>query len=321
MAVPRSYCHSNGIDPLKRTPAMKKLRFLVSLLTKNNDYQLEQAVAAQRTSTDLGVETQIIFADNDPITQSTQILRVIQSDPILRPDAIVCEPVGGTALPQVARAATAAGLGWVVLNRDADYMPELRKTHAAPIFSVSSDQKEVGRIQGRQFAALLPRGGTILYIQGPSENAVAKERFAGMQTSLPPNIHVTSLRGQWTEESAQRSVASWIRLNSASRTPIDLIGAQNDAMAMGARKAFGDVQKPMERDRWMSLPFTGVDGVPKTGQAWVRTGSLTATVITPPTAGQALSMLARAIESGSKPAERSFTTAESFPPIEQLSRK
>jgi ribose transport system substrate-binding protein len=300
---------------------MKKLRFLVSLLTKNNDYQLEQAAAAQRISTDLGVETQIIFADNDPITQSTQILKVIQSDPAVRPDAIVCEPVGGTALPQVARAAIAAGLGWVILNRDAEYMAELRKTYAAPIFGVSSDQKEVGRIQGRQFAALLPRGGTILYIQGPSENAVAKDRFAGMQTSLPPNIHVTSLRGQWTEESAQRSVASWIRLNSASRTPINLIGAQNDGMAMGARKAFGEVQNTTERGRWSSLPYTGVDGVPKTGQAWVRTGLLTATVITPPTAGQAVSMLVRAIESGSKPAEWSFTTAESFPPIEQLSRK
>lgn len=298
---------------------MKKLRFLVALLTKDNDYQLEQAAAAQRTSTELGLETQIIFADNDPITQSTQILKIVQSDPTLRPDGIVCEPVGGTALPQVARAATAAGLGWVILNRDAEYMAELRKTCPAPIFSVSSDQKEVGRIQSRQFAALLPRGGTILYIQGPSENAVAKDRFAGMQPSLPANIHVTSLRGQWTEESAQRSVASWLRLNSASRTPIDLIGAQNDAMAMGARKAFGEVRNPMERDRWMSLPFTGVDGVPKTGQAWVRAGSLTATVITPPTTGQALSMLVRAIESGTKPQERSFTASESFPAIEQLS--
>jgi ribose transport system substrate-binding protein len=300
---------------------MKKLRFLVSLITKNNDYQIEQEAAALRASTELGVDVQILFADNDPITQSTQVLKVVQSDAPQRPNAIVCEPVGGTALPQVARAAANAGIGWVILSREADYMAELRKTCEAPIFSVSSDQKEVGRIQGRQFAALLPRGGAVLYIQGPSENVVAKDRFAGMQMTLPPNVEVTSLHGQWTEESAERSVASWLRLSSSSRTPIDLIGAQNDAMAMGARKAFGEVRNASERERWLSLPFTGVDGVPKTGQVWVRAGSLTATVITPPTTGQALSMLVRALEGGAKPPERSFTVAESFPPLGQLSLK
>jgi ribose transport system substrate-binding protein len=300
---------------------MKKLRFLVSLITKNNDYQLEQAAAAERASAELGVDVQILFADNDAITQSTQVLKVIQADAAQRPDAIVCEPVGGTALPQVARAAANAGIGWVILNRNAEYMAELRKTSAAPMFVVSSDQKEVGRIQGRQFAALLPRGGAVLYIEGPSENVVAKDRSAGMQMTLLANIQVNSLHGQWTEESAQRSVASWLRLNSTNRTPIDLIGAQNDAMAMGARKAFGEVRNPSERERWLSLPFTGVDGVPKTGQAWVRSGSLTATVITPPTTGQALSMLVRAMQGGLKPPERSFTAAESFPALEQLSPK
>lgn len=300
---------------------MKKLRFLVSLMTKNNDYQLEQAAAAQQAAAQLDVDAQILFADNDPITQSTQVLKAIQSDPTERPDAIVCEPVGATALPQVARAAASSGVGWAILNREAEYLPELRKTSNAPLFSVSSEQTEVGRISGRQFVALLPRGGAVLYIQGPSESVVAKGRFTGMQKTILPNIQVTTLRGQWTEDSAHRSVSSWLRLNSSSRTPIDLIGAQNDAMAMGARKAFEEITNASEKERWLRLPFTGIDGVPKTGQTWVRTGALTATIITPPSAGQAVYMMVQAMKTGSKPPEQSYTVAESFPPLDKLSPK
>lgn len=300
---------------------MKKMRFLVSLMTKNNDYQLEQAAAAQQAAAQWGVDLQVVFADNDPITQSTQVLKAIQSEPAERPDAIVCEPVGASALPQVARAAASVGIGWAVLNRDGEYLGELRKTCSTPVFAVSSDQNEVGRIEGKQFVALLPRGGTVLYIQGPSESGVAKARLAGMQDTIPPNIQITALRGQWTEESAHRCVTSWLRLNTLSRTPIDLIGAQNDAMAMGARKALEEITNASEQERWLRLPFTGIDGVPQTGQTWVRTGALTATIITPPSAGQAVYMLVQAIQTGSKPPQLSYIVAASFPPLDKLSPK
>src|SRR5712692_4967804 len=153
---------------------MKKLRFLISLTTDDNDYQIEQAQSAEQAARNLGVEAQILYANNDAITQSTQILKAIQADENLRPDAVVFEPVGGTALPQVARAAASAGIGWAVLNRDANYIPELRRSSSAPVFAVSSDHLEIGRIQGRQFGALLPQGGAILYIQGPAENSAEK---------------------------------------------------------------------------------------------------------------------------------------------------
>jgi ribose transport system substrate-binding protein len=299
---------------------MKKLRFLVSLTTKENDYQLEQAASAREASRRLAVDLEILYADNDPITQSTQILKALQSDPQLRPDAIAFEPVGATSLPQVARTAAAAGVAWAVLNREADYLSELRRASRIPILSISSDHKEIGKIQGQQFAALLPRGGSILYIQGPSENSAAKDRTTGMHTTLPANIHVTALRGQWTEESAHKSISSWMRLNLASKVGIDLVGAQNDAMAIGARRAFDDATQGEEREHWLRLPYTGVDGLPKTGQTWVRTGSLKATVIVPANAGQAISMIAEAIKSGSSVPERSYTVPTSFPPLEKLVR-
>ena len=300
---------------------MKKLRFLVSLTTNDNDYQIEQAQSAEQMARRLGAEVQIVYADNDAITQSTQILKAIQVAEDKRPDAVVFEPVGGTALPQVARAAASVGIGWAVLNRDASYIPEMRKSSSAPIFEVSSDHLEIGRIQGRQFAALLPHGGAILYIQGPAENSAAKERALGMQETKPSNIHVTALRAQWTEESAQRAVRSWLKLMTSQRAAIDLIGAQDDSMALGARKAFEELTNESERERWLRLPFTGCDGLPKTGEAWVRSGLLAATVFVPPNTGQAIEMVFQAIQNGKKAPERALTVPVSIPALGQLKKR
>jgi ribose transport system substrate-binding protein len=297
---------------------MAKLRFVVALTTKDNDYQIEQARAAEQTAKKYNVELKVLYADNDAINQSTQILKSIQAPTGDRPDAIIFEPVGGTALPQVARAAVSAGIGWAVLNRDANYVPELRQANKAPVFTVSSDHLEIGRIQGRQCAALLPRGGSVLYIQGPTENSAAKERTLGMQEGKPTNIHLILLKGQWTEESSQRAVRSWLKLTTSQKSSIDLVAAQDDSMAMGARKAFQELSSETERDRWLSLPFLGCDGLPETGQSWVRSGLLTATIFIPPNSGQAMEMLIEALQSKRTPPERALTNAVSVPPLETL---
>jgi ribose transport system substrate-binding protein len=300
---------------------MPKLKLVLSLMTDSNDYQIEQANDAQQTAQKLGVDCNILYADNDAITQSTQLLRVIQAAPEDRPNAIVFEPVGGTALPQVARSAVSAGIGWAVLNRDAEYISELRRGAKVPVFGVSSDHLEVGRIQARQCAALLPGGGTVLYLQGPSDNPVAKQRLQGMQELKPGNIHLIILKGQWTEDSAVRAMRSWLQLSTSRKSGVDLVVAQNDAMAIGVRKALQGLDSDVERDRWLQCPFLGVDGVPKTGQAWVRTGLLTATVFTPPNTGRAIELFHESAKTAQVPAERVLVAPRSFPPIEQISKR
>jgi ribose transport system substrate-binding protein len=297
---------------------MAKPRFLVSLTTSDNDYQIEQAQSAEASARKLGVEVQVAFADNDAINQSTQVLKAIQSPEVARPSAIIFEPVGGTALPQVAQAAVSAGIGWGVLNRDATYISDLRKVATAPVFGLTSDHIEIGRIQGRQFAALLPHGGSVLYIQGPSENSAAKERTLGMRETKPANIQVTILKAQWTEESSTRAVRSWLKLVTSQRAPIDLIGAQDDSMAVGARRAFEELTNDSEKERWLSLPYTGCDGLPKTGQSWVRSGLLAATVFVPPNAGEAIEMLYNAFQSKKQIPERVLTVPVSIPGLSEL---
>ena len=79
------------VDP--RGSLHGKLNVLVSLITEDNDFQIEQAASAQAAAIKLDVKVEIIYANNDAVLQTQQILRSVQ-DPAKRPDAILVEPVG-----------------------------------------------------------------------------------------------------------------------------------------------------------------------------------------------------------------------------------
>ena len=296
---------------------MDKLNVVVALITRENDYQAEQAVAVAEMAARLGIKVQLIYADNDAVNQTQQLVKIIQ-DPKQRPSAILVEAVG-TGMPQVAKAAVAAGIGWGILNSDPDYIPEFRRSGAVPVFSVSTDQSEVGRIQGKQLSELVPEGN-ILYIEGPFNSTATQLRTKGMLSTKPAKVEMKMLKGDWTERSAHNSVKSWLSLGSWRQLEIRGVICQNDAMAMGARKAFIDLTEK-DREQWLSIPFTGCDGVTKTGQDWVRRGLLKATIITAPAAGIALEILAKAVDAGSMPPDRTLIPPRSFPSIEELRSK
>jgi ribose transport system substrate-binding protein len=296
---------------------MNNLNVVVALTTRDNDYQAEQSVSATETASRLGININIIYADNDAVNQSQQLLKIIQ-DKNQRPDAILVEPVG-TPMPQVAKAAVAAGIGWVILNREAEYIADLRRTARAPVFALSPDQEEVGRIQGKQVAVFTTEGN-ILYLEGPSGSSAAESRTKGMLSTKPSKVEMKVLKGDWSERSAQQAVRSWLSLSTSRQMNIKAVICQNDAMALGARKALTSLTEA-ERDQWINIPFTGCDGVTKTGQEWVRNKQLRATVVIPIMAGLALEMLIKAVSSGSLPPERTLCAPRSFPTIAEISAK
>jgi ribose transport system substrate-binding protein len=300
---------------------MKKLRFVVSLTTRDNDYQIEQAESAEEMAKRLGVELQLLYAENDAILQSQQLLKLIQSNTEPHPDAIIFEPVGGTALPQVARAAAAAGIAWVVLNREVEYIAELRNAYKIPIFSISSDHEQIGRIQGDQIKVLLPKGGSILLVQGPAESLAAKQRTSGMLDTKPAEVQVKLMKANWTEAGAYKAVSSWLKLSTSQHAEIDVIAAQDDSMAVGARKAFQELSDSALRTKWLKVPFLGIDGVRATGQAWVQQGLLRATIVVPANSGKAIEMLTQALQTGSLPPAKTLMAVKSYPTVEELAKK
>jgi ABC-type sugar transport system substrate-binding protein len=294
---------------------MKRLSIVVSLPGENN-YLREQEAAAKATAQRLELDLRVINAKSDPVTQSQQVLEIVQSQSA-RPDAVIVEPVNNQGLPRVAEAAVAAGIGWVVSNARVDYLEPLRKSAKAPVFAVSQDHTEIGRMQGRQFAAILPQGGSILYLRGPATNFLAAQRSDGLESVLGDSVQLKSLKIQWTEESAYNSVVSWLRLSTVHADSIHLIAAQNTDFIQAARRAFEENAADAERAQWLSLPYCGV-GVLSQAKPLLDAGTLNAAIITSLTMDTAIDMLVRHLRSGSQPPEHTFVKAWSQPTLEDL---
>jgi ribose transport system substrate-binding protein len=297
---------------------------VLSLHGQDNEFQVLQARDAEAAAARHGLKLQVLYAENNAFVQGQQLVRLTNAPPSERPKAIIVEPVtgDGASVEKVARKAVAAGIGWVLLNSSGGFMEELRRERPdLPIFTVASDQVEIGRIQAKQCRLLLPEGGALLYIEGPHTASAARDRLKGFKEALGGSgITFTSLDGQWTEASAAQAIRGWLRLRSSQGARVDLVAAQDDSMARGARMAFDDLP-PEERKRWDAVPLLGIDGVPEVGQKLVDQGLLTATVIMPSNAGPAVDALARSQAAGMPPPAHVPLPARSYPDEATLRRR
>jgi ABC-type sugar transport system substrate-binding protein len=288
----------------------------VSLPGENN-YLREQEAVAKATAQRLGVGLTILNAKSDPVTQSQQVLESVQSRSAL-PDGIIVEPVNNQGLPRVAEAAVAAGIAWVVSNARVDYLAGLRKDARAPAFVVSQDHIEIGRMQGRQIRAMLPRsGGSVLYLRGPATNFLAGQRSEGLESVLGSDVQLKSLKIQWTAENAYKTITSWLRLSSVRAADTQVVAAQNTDFILAARRAFEENTSGAERMRWLALPYSGV-GTPSQAKPLLQNGTLSAAVITSLTMDTAMEMLVRGLHSGAQPQELTLVKAFYQPGLEEL---
>jgi ABC-type sugar transport system substrate-binding protein len=294
------------------------LRIVASFLSKDQEYQRMQAADAEAAAARGGFDIEILFAEQNAILQIHQLFKYVHAPAAERPFAIVVETVVGEGLERVAKNAVRAGTGWALLNRRVGYLDALRREYPnIPVCAVSGDQLEAGRIQGRQFKALLPSGGSVLYIQGPADTSAGKERLQGCREVIEGSpIELRILEGSWTEESAEKVVTNMFRLKSAEAFRPDLVGSQNDAMAVGARKALTAI-----REEWARLPYTGCDGLPEGGQRLVQTKQLAATIVSPSNSGPAIDLLARWVRNKEVLPLMLTQTPVSYPRIEELARR
>jgi ABC-type sugar transport system substrate-binding protein len=284
-------------------------KVLVSLLTAEQEFQQVQAADARAAAARLGVEVEVEFGEGHAVVQIQKLFKHVHAPEGARPAAIVIEPTTGEGLERVARNAVKAGIGWILVNTRVAYVDDLRAAFPAlPITMVGTDQKEVGRIQGRQCRALLPGGGRVLCVQGPPDATATRDRLAGLEEALGHGFELHGVNGDWTEAGGEKAVVSWLRLSTADASRPDVVACQNDSMAVGARKALRE-----HRPAWASLPFLGCDGLPDGGQAMVGRGELAATVVTPSNTGPALEMVSRWLQSGHLPPREVLLAPHSYP--------
>lgn len=277
-----------------------------------NSYQQSLADEARETSRRHGFELlPASFANGSAVEQIRAALAYSRQ----KVSACLIYPVVADMLTNVSETLARGGACMAFLAQPPAEIARIRQCNPdVLVTAVVPDQSELGRLQGEQCRCLLPKGGTVVLIEGPAEAAVAQARRAGFLEVVGADVRVQSLYGRWEDQEAERALTAWL---SSPGRKFDLVACQNDAMARGARAALNKAAERLGEPRLKSVPVTGIDAVPNDGQQRVRSGDLTATVENPRTSGPALDLLATFWKQGTR-TEHKVLKARSLPPLDQL---
>ncbi len=285
-------------------------RLVVCLTSAEQEYQALQGEDARAACQRLGAEVDVLFADDNAVMQIQQLFRFVHAPEAERPAAVLLHTRVPDGLERVARNAARVGISWLLLNRTAPYIESLRREHPGlAIAAITTDHAEIGRIQARQLERLRPGPGHVLYLQGPAETSAARLRLEGFEEETRGRGHeLRILNGEWTDTSAEKAVAAWLRLKTAERFVPDAVVCQNDNMARGTRRAL-----ELLRPDWAHAPFLGCDGLPGSGRRDVDEGRLAATVKVPSCAGPGIELALRWRRDGVVPAAETVLAPLPYP--------
>ncbi|WP_342654913.1 sugar ABC transporter substrate-binding protein [Pseudomonas sp. F3-2] len=209
-----------------------------------------------------GVDLQFVDGRNDVNKQLDQVQELIGK----KVDALIVNPVDTAATARITKAATAAGIPLVYVNRRPDD-PKL----PAGVASVTSDDKEAGRMQMEYLAKKLNGKGNIVILLGELSNNSTRDRTEGVKEVLKkyPDIKVAEEQeGAWGRQKGMDITNNWL----TQGRDFSAVVSNNDEMAIGASMALKQAgKKPGD------VLVAGVDGTPD-GLSAVKKGDLTISV-------------------------------------------
>ena len=145
---------------------------------------------------------------------------------------------------------------------------------------IGPDNRLIGKQAGQYVTELLGgKGGKIVEILGRSGSPPVRDRSLGFREAIAPRHNITivgTIVADWLRDKSEDELTAWLAKNG----PVDVIFAQNDAMADGAHRAA--VKLGIN-----GIQVVGIDGLPGPhgGIELVRSGELSAT-FTCPTGGK-----------------------------------
>jgi galactofuranose transport system substrate-binding protein len=272
-------CLLFSCSPVSQASKGSGLRFLVGFsqanLTEPWRIEMTEEVKAEAARYS---DMRVIYADAADST-STQIedVRRLMDYGI---DLMIISPTESHELTPVVREAFSK-IPVIVLDRAVE-------GYDYSLF-IGPDNERLGREAGGVIADLLKsRSGSVLEIQGRSGSPPALSRSQGLLEVLAKhrNIRIVdTIVADWLRDTAEDKVGEHMRV----LPDIDVIFAQNDAMAFGAWRATRMAGR-------QGIKFIGIDGLPGPtgGIELVRKGVLSAT-FTCPTGGKESVIYARDI--------------------------
>ncbi|KIQ36512.1 sugar ABC transporter substrate-binding protein [Pseudomonas viridiflava] len=225
------------------------------------------------------VQIQFEDAQGDVVRQLNQVQGFLNQ----KVDAVIVLPVDTSATASMTRAAVAAKIPLVYVNRH----PDERKLPTG-VVTVASNDIEAGQLQMRYLAEKLGGKGILAIIMGDLAQNATHDRTEGVKQILKdyPNIKVVEQQSaEWQRSKGMDLTSNWLLAGSR----FDAIIANNDEMAIGAAMALQQAGKAKGE-----VAIVGIDGLPD-GLAAIKRGMLVASVFQDPKA-QAASAMQSAIK-------------------------
>lgn len=192
-----------------------------------------------------GVQLQFEDARSDVVKQLSQVENFISQ----KVDAIIVNPVDTASTANIIKAATAAKIPLVFVNRRPD-----SPTLAPGVAAVVSDDVEAGKLQMQYIAEKLGGKGNIVILLGDLANNSTTNRTKGVKEVLTkyPGIKIEQEQtGIWLRDKGMTLVNDWL----TQGRDFDAVLANNDEMAIGASMALKSAGKK-------GVLIAGVDGTP-----------------------------------------------------------
>ncbi|MDB6444514.1 MULTISPECIES: sugar ABC transporter substrate-binding protein [Pseudomonas] len=194
-----------------------------------------------------GVTLQFEDARSDVVKQLSQVESFISQ----KVDAIIVNPVDTAATQRITKAAVAAGIPLVYVNRRPD---DLKLP--AGVVTVASDDLEAGRMQMQYLAQKMGGKGNIVILLGDLANNSTTNRTKGVKEVLAkyPDIKIEQEQtGTWLRDKGMTLVNDWLTQGREFQAVV----ANNDEMAIGASMALKQAGQKKG-----SVLIAGVDGTP-----------------------------------------------------------
>jgi len=258
----------------------------------SNDIWRNQLISEMQQSTYFydNVELFITVANDDVELQHRQIDSLVKQDI----DLLIVSPIQTATLTPFVDSIYDSGTPVIVFDRRTGS----RKYTAY----IGADNRDLGGVLAHYIVEEVREGGSVLEITGLSKSSPAKERsegFAGVMADRP-DVKTMRKHGDWKEESGYRAMQQAL---TEGFLP-DYVFAQNDRMALGARRAA--MEQGID-----SLHYCGIDAlpVPGGGMELVRDSVLEVSCIYPTHGDEVVGLAVRILEGQPFERENFFPSA------------
>lgn len=263
IAILASAC--SAAQPTAQVPPAKPADDFVialALSTLDNPFFVSMRSGAEEAANRTNSRLLVVDAQDDAALQTQQIQQLLEQTV----DALLINPVDGDAIVSSIKAANAANIPVITLDRSAN--------GGKIITHIASDNVAGGEMAADYLAEILGKRGKVVELQGSAGTSAAADRGAGFNKAIAkyPNIEIIARQSANFNQRDGRTVFAQILKENPE---IDGVFAHNDDMVLGA------IDAALQEGRTGDIKFVGFDAIDLAVSA-LEKGDLEATIAQQP---------------------------------------